>query len=102
MWEKRVFCFRKNTPKNQTELYAIGAIYIVVIVVLLFTLSFLIILDFILFYFILLFLPSTFSGTHVSTVRTGSYAPEIVARSVASRPKKNAPLAKKLLRSTGK
>ena len=32
--------FRKNTPKNQTELNAIEAIYIVVVVVFIFTLSF--------------------------------------------------------------
>ena len=32
--------FRKNTPKNQTELNAIEAIYIVVVVVLIFTLCF--------------------------------------------------------------
>ena len=41
--------FRKNTPKNETELNAIRAIYIVVVVVLIFTPSFLIILF---FYFI--------------------------------------------------
>ena len=65
MWEKRVYCFenrlaevkkkkqsiRKNTPKNQKELNRIETIYIPVVVVLIFTLSFLIILFFILFYF---------------------------------------------------
>ena len=52
--------FRKNTSKNQTELNAIEAIYIVVVVLLISTLSFLIILFFDFYYFILLFLPSNF------------------------------------------
>ena len=64
MWETRVRCFenqlsgvkkkkpvRKNTPENQKELNGIEAIYIAVVVVLIFTLSFLIILFFISFYF---------------------------------------------------
>ena len=70
-----VRCFRKNTPKNQTEFKGIEAIYIVVVVVLTFTFSF---FNYFLFYFLLfifIFLPSTFSGTHVRTVRKGSYAP---------------------------
>ena len=59
VWKKQtVRCFRKNTPKNQTELNGIEVIQIAVAFVLIFTLSFLIILFFILFYFV--FLPSTF------------------------------------------
>ena len=68
MWEKRVCCFenrlpgvkkkqtvrcfRKNTPKNQTEFNGIEAIYIVLVVVLTFTSSF---FNYSLFYFILFF-----------------------------------------------
>ena len=47
VWKKQtVRCFRKNTPKNQTELNGIEAIYIAVI----FALSF---FNYPLFYFIL-------------------------------------------------
>ena len=67
---------RKNTPENQKELNGIEAIYIAVVVVLIFTLSFLIKLCFILLFF---FLPLTFSGTHVHTVGTGSYTPGNIA-----------------------
>ena len=48
--KQTVRCLRKNTPKNQIELNGIEAIYIVVDVVLIFTLSF---LNYSLFYFIL-------------------------------------------------
>ena len=73
--KQTVHCFRENTPNNQIELNGIEAIYIVVVVALLFTLSFLIILFFILFYFISFFLPLNFSGMHVCIMHTGSYAP---------------------------
>ena len=77
VWKKQtVRCFRKNTPKNQTELNGIEAIYIAVVVVLFLRFLFLIILFFILFYFIY-FLLSTFSGMHMHTMHTGSYAPAI-------------------------
>ena len=76
VWKKQtVRCFRKNTPKNQTEFKRIEAIYIAVVVLFLHFL-FLIILFYILFYFIY-FLPLTFSGMHMHTVHTGSYAPAL-------------------------
>ena len=75
VWKKQtVRCFRKNTPKNQTEFRGIEAIYIAVVLFLHFL--FLIILFYILFYFIY-FLPLTFSGTHMHTVHTGSSALEL-------------------------
>ena len=68
VWKKQtVRCFRKN---------GIEAIYIAVVVVLFLHFLFLIILFYILFYFIY-FLLSTFSGMHMCTVHTGSYAPAI-------------------------
>ena len=92
MCEKRVCCFenqllkvkkkqsvRKNTPKNQKELNGIGIIHIDVVVLLIFTPSF---FNYSPFYFILfhfIFLPSTFSGTHVRTLHTGSYASDVEA-----------------------
>ena len=69
--KQTVRCFTKYTPKNQIELNRIEAICIVVVVLLIFTLSFLIILFFMLFH--LIFLPLTFSGMHVCTMHTGSY-----------------------------
>ena len=66
MQKKKKQSIRKNTPKNQKELNGIETIYIAVVVVLIFTLSF---FNYSLFYFI--FLPFTFS---VTLVRTGSYA----------------------------
>ena len=88
MWPKRVSCFGKrlsgvkktNSPvfyekyskESKTQL---RQFIIVVVVVLILTLSFFTILTYlILSYFILLFLPGTFSGIHVRTVRTGSYS----------------------------
>ena len=71
--------FYKITPKNQKELNGIGIIHIAVVVVLIFTPSF---FNYSPFYFILfhfIFLPSTFSGTHVRTLCTGSYASDVEA-----------------------
>ena len=71
--KQTVRCFRRNTPKNQRELNGIEAIYIVLVVDLILTLSF---FNYSPFCCNIFFLPSTFSGTHGCTVRTGGFAPQ--------------------------
>ena len=77
-YEEKIVC-KKKYSKESKRVKRNWAIYIVVVVVLIFTLSF---LNYSLFYFILfhdIFLLSTFSGTHVCTVGTASYAPGNIA-----------------------